>query len=165
MIDPGKMKMIQKIVEMFTPEIMVIVITALAALTLLTFVMLFLKTLSLSRTRKRLFAMRDEFIELKELCASLQQNNQTLNTHRVRLDEAADKIAAIEPRLNNLEHQISFFAEGAKKIVSILKKHDTGLGEADEMRSKEAAAFNRTVQLIHNVEEKFQNLQGFQRTL
>ncbi|MFC1635788.1 hypothetical protein ACFL5Z_13195 [Planctomycetota bacterium] len=133
------------------------IITALAALTLLTFLML---SISLSRTRKRLSVMGDELSELKELCASLQQNNQTINTHMVRLDEAADKIAAIEPRLNNLEHQTSSFAEGAKKIASILKECDTQLGETGQMMGKEATAFNRAVQLIHNVEEKFQNLQA-----
>lgn len=152
--------MFQKMSEMFTPEIMAIAITALAVLALLTFLMVFIKIISLSRTRKRLSVMGDEFIELKKHCASLQQNIQKINTHMARLDEAADKIATIEPRLNNLEHQISSFTECAKKIASILKEYDAQLGEAGQMMGKEATAFNRAVQLIHNVEEKFQNLQA-----
>ena len=156
--------MLEKMVEILTPEIMAIAITSLAAITLLTLFILFIKTLSLSKTKKRLSVMGDELIALKKCCASLQQNNQTINTLTVRLDEAADKIAAIEPRLNNLEHQISSFTERAEKIVSILKEYDTPLGEVGQMVGKEATAFNRAVQLIQNVEEKFQDLQAFQRT-
>ena len=106
-------------VEMFTPELIAIAIAALTVFTLLTFLMAFTAIATLSRVKKRLTGVREQLLELEESRALPRENNHKINTHIVRLDEATEKIAAFEPRLNDLENQVPALAGGAGKIAAL----------------------------------------------
>jgi len=180
--------MVEKIVEMFTPEMIAIAILSLTALTVFTFLMVLITIASLRRVKKHFLVIVEECVELKEKHAALQQVRQTMSNTVARLTEVDDKIESIERRSDEFDNKIAGLAEAADKIGSIerhlngfdhkiaenrnqltgheskLKEHDTLLGQAGQMMGKEAAGFNQAVQRIHILEEEFQGLKVFQHT-
>jgi len=180
--------MVEKIVEMFTPEMIAIAILSLTALTVFTFLMVLITIVSLSRVKKDLLSVAERSAELEEKHAALQQVRQTMSNTVARLTEVDDKIESIERRSDEFDNKIAGLAEAADKIGSIerhlngfdhkiaenrnqltgheskLKEHDTLLGQAGQMMGKEAAGFNQAVQRIRILEEEFQGLKVFQRT-
>jgi DNA repair ATPase RecN len=138
-------------------------------MTLSTFLIVFIRIISLSSIKKRLRVMGDEFIELKERCASLQQNDQTINSRMPRIEGVADKLAGEAEKITSIERHLDQFHQKITEnhdqltgLASKLKEYDTQLGEAGQMMGKQAAAFNQAVQRIDDLEVKFQNLQEIQ---
>ena len=175
-------------VDMFTPEVIAIVITALAALTLLTFLMLLIYIISQSKIKKRLLITEEKLLALEEKQAALRQDRQRVNSAVTNFAEAAQRTGSIEQRLDEIENNNVRFAEATDKIESIdrrlnecdksiakshhqlagheskLKEHDTLFGQTGELMGKKAAGFNQAVQRIRILEEEFQGLKVFQRT-
>lgn len=179
--------MFEKMVEMFTPEIMTIAITALVALTLLISLMVLIKIVSLSRVKKRLLIIEGKSLGLEETQAAFRQDRQRVNNTVANLTEAADKIESVERRLDEFDNKIAHLAEVADKIESIerhsdeldhkitenynqlagqeskLSEHDALLGQAGQMMGEKALDFKQAVQRIHSLEEEFQDIKGFKR--
>jgi chromosome segregation ATPase len=158
------MKMIEKMVEMFTPEMTAIAIVILTVLTLFTSLMVLMTIVSLSRIKKHLLLIVEKSLELEEKNASLQHVRQMMSDSIARLTEAEYKIESIERRLDEFDKTIAENKTQFSEHASQLKEHDTLLGKAGQMMGKEAAGFNQAVKRIHGLEEEFQSLKMFQRT-
>jgi chromosome segregation ATPase len=152
-------------IEMFTPEVITITIVALTASILFMFLMVFITIASLFRVKKRLLVMGKKFLELEEHCASLQQNNQTINTHIARLDEAAEKIVALERRLDNLEIHIPALAEAISKIESIEHRLDGFDDKIPEATDKIESIEHRLEELDNKIVDCYNQLAGYESKL
>ncbi|MFC1634043.1 hypothetical protein ACFL5Z_04315 [Planctomycetota bacterium] len=175
--------MVEKIVEMFTPEIIAIAIVSLTALFLFTFLMVIIKMASLSRTKKRLLKIEEQSDAFEEEHQALLKTRQLMGNTEANLAEAMERIGSIEHRLGGFDHRITEAAENTESIerhldgfhrkitenhdqltglASKLKEHDAIIAEAGPMLGKEAAGFNQAVKRIHILEEAFQDLKAFQ---
>ncbi|MFC1636801.1 hypothetical protein ACFL5Z_18395 [Planctomycetota bacterium] len=156
--------MIEKMVEMFTPEMIAIAILALTVLTLFTSFMVLVTIVSVSRVKKHLLVIVEKSLELEEKHAVLQQARQMMSNNVARFTEDEDKIQSMERRLDEFDHTIAESQDQLTGYASKLNEHDTLLGQAGQMMGEEAAGFKQAVQRIQVLEEKFQGLKVFQRT-
>jgi DNA repair ATPase RecN len=183
MINEGDTKMAERIVEIFTPEMIAIAIVALTALTLLTFLMILTKMVSFSRIKKRLLKIEEQSVSIEEKHEALQRAKQLMGNTEANLAEALDRIGSIEHRLDGFDHRMTEAAENIESIerhldrfhrkitenhnqltgqASKLNEHDTILAEVGQTMGKKAAGFNQAAQRIHTLEEEIQGLKSFQ---
>ena len=119
--------MVEKLIEMFTPEVIVIAIIALAALTILTFLMLLIKMVSLSRVKKRLLNIAERSLALEEKQATFRQDAQRANNTIANFAQTADKIESFERRLDELAQKIVESQNLFAGLESALRGHESAL--------------------------------------
>jgi hypothetical protein len=125
MVDGGDTKMIEKMVEMFTSEMITITIVSLTAFILFMFLMLLITIASLSRVKKRLSVMDNKFLELEEQHASklkehdtlLGQAGQTMGKEAADFNQMAQRIYVLEEEFQALKAFQSGFEQIRNQIV------------------------------------------------
>ena len=178
--------------EMITPEIMAIAIAFLAVLTFLMLVITIASLSRVKKHLLAVAGRTVELGERHE--ALRKSSHKIASNSTTGLAEAADKITSIELRLDGFDdkivesQKIASSTEIAEKIASIerrldgfdnkiaasrnqltgheskLNEHETLLGQAGQMMGKNALGFTQTIQRIHALEDKVQDLKAFQST-
>jgi chromosome segregation ATPase len=150
--------------ERITPEIMTLAIVALAALALFTFLMVLISIISLSRIKRRLFAIGKTIRGVEEQHEALRQTDEMISYKITNLLKAVDRIESIERKLDELDRKI---AENQRQLtghLSKLNEHDNVLTHVGQVIGEDTSGFAQAVQKIHTFNEQVQNLEKFQST-
>jgi predicted nuclease with TOPRIM domain len=153
-----------KMFERITPEMMTLAIAALAALTLFTFLMVLISIISLSRVKKRLFAIGKTVHNVEEQHEVLRQTDEMKSYKITNLLKAVDKIESIEHHLDELDKKIAGNQRQLTGHLSRLNEHDNVLTHVDQMIGEDTNGLAQAVQKIQTFNEQVQNLEKFQRT-
>ncbi len=128
--------------EMITPEMVTIAIASLAALT---FLLLLITIVSLSRVKKRLSAIKAQSLELDE---------------KSRLLDAADKIVSFESRLDTFENVVSESQNQLTGHESKINDHAEMFGKVSQMAGQHVAGLAEAADKITSIESR---LDGFNK--
>jgi len=159
-IDGGVSKMVEKMVEIFTPEVIAITIAALAALTLLTFLMMLMNIVSLSRIKKRLFIIAEKSIALEEKQATFRQDAQMVNNTIANLAQTADKIGSIEHELDEFSQKIAESQNLLAGLESTLNGHESTLNGHESTLNGHESALNGHESTLKGLESTQKGLES-----
>ncbi|MBN2316173.1 MAG: hypothetical protein JXM79_19760 [Sedimentisphaerales bacterium] len=104
-----------------------VTLVVLAVLTIVTFLMLLIKTVSLSRVKKRLLNITDKFLALEQTQSIFRQDTQRVSETIANFIQIPDTMELIEHRLDELGQKIAESQNLLASLESALQGHETAL--------------------------------------
>jgi chromosome segregation ATPase len=103
--------------------------------------------------------------KLNEHASMFGKVSQMTVQHVANLTETSDKIKSIDSCLDGFDNKIAENKNQLTEYITKLNDHDTLLGQTFQMMGKNAANLTQVIKRIDNLEEKYQDLKAFQKTV